>query len=111
MDDTLEKKLERDLKNSIRHKKRYWYYRNLIIEYLGGECMKCHSKDKLEIHHDPPILYSEKRNGFPRGSRCGGLRIRDWKLTIEGKMKAKLLCHDCHITGEHNGNTNELKKR
>lgn len=106
----LDAKLNKAKANAIYQKARYWKIRMDVIAYLGGRC-ECGESDvsKLEIHHDPPLLYSVKRNGISRGQRSGEARIREWKEILEGKHKSKLVCHDCHIKYEHNGNTCALK--
>jgi len=93
----LEKKLANAARNATYQKTRYWMYRLKVIEYLGWKCECGESNPKnLEIHHDPPLLQSEKKNGFPRGPRSGESRIREWKDILAGKVTAKLVCKNCH---------------
>lgn len=95
----LERKLATAAKNAEYQRKRYWMYRLKVIAYLGGTCgCGCGESDpkNLEIHHDPPLLQSEKKNGFPRGPRSGESRIREWKEILSGKTTAKLVCRNCH---------------
>lgn len=100
-EEKLAKKLEAAAKNAAYQKERYWRYRLEVIKYLGGKC-ECGEDDpkNLEIHHDPPLLQSEKKNGFPRGPRSGESRIREWREILSGKNTAKLTCKNCHKT-EH----------
>jgi hypothetical protein len=107
----LDKKLHQAKINADYQKDRYWTLRLKVIAYLGGKCSECEESNvsNLEIHHDPPLVWSVKRRGFTRGLRSGEARIREWRLILAGKLEAKLLCKKHHIEIEHNGNTNALK--
>lgn len=66
-----------------RAKKKAW-----AIEFLGGKCENCGSKDKLEFNHIDPV---DKR--FTIGSNLG----RNKRILTAELLKCQLLCHDCHI--------------
>lgn len=87
-------------------KRRYWEVRLAVIAYLGGECIHCHTTDikVLEVHHDPPRLEGGYKN------TCGGEILKEWLRITRGEVKAKLVCNQCHVPMEHEGNTNSLKK-
>ena len=90
---------------AAQQKERYWKLRMEVIAFLGGKCScGCTDITVLEIHHVNPTL----KGGY---KQCTGWQImKEWKMILEGKVEAKLRCHDCHINGEHHGNPCELKK-
>jgi hypothetical protein len=67
---------------------RYKNSRDKIIEYLGGKCVKCGSKENLEIDHIDPStkLYNVS-------SRC---RCFSWDEILLEVKKCQLLCESCH---------------
>lgn len=63
--------------------------RKAIAKYiLGGKCIKCGTKKRLEFDHIDP---STKLFNI---SECGG---RTWKSFITEVEKCQLLCRPCHI--------------
>lgn len=104
MDDRLQKKLDAAKRHNDIETARYWKVRLATIEYLGSKC-DCGESDisKLEIHHVVPTLM-----GGYKGVN-GNVKLKEWRAILDGKVKAKLYCHDCHINKGHNGNTNALK--
>ena len=66
--------------------KQYWHKRRKkIIDYLGGKCIKCGSKEKLEIDH---INANEKV--------CNVKDNLTFKTMKEEIDKCQVLCYDCH---------------
>ena len=59
-----------------------------MIEKLGGECVRCHSTERLEFNHRDP---KEKEFNI--------LQIWDssWEKIYAELDKCELLCHDCHL--------------
>lgn len=65
----------------------YWHKRRQrLIDYLGGECVKCGSKDNLEFDH---IDKNKKSYDISKG-----MSLKKHKDEID---KCQLLCNTCHI--------------
>ncbi len=58
-----------------------------MIEYLGGECVKCKSKEKLEIDHIDP-----KTKEFSPLVKYSLSKL----YLLPELNKCQLLCEDCH---------------
>ena len=67
--------------------KRYHARRNEAIEYLGGECVSCNSKEDLELDHIKPDL---KSFNISKLWSCSISKFR------EELNKCQLLCKFCH---------------
>jgi len=67
---------------------RYYRRKQQAIQQLGGICVRCGSKDKLEFDHIDP----EEKN-FTIGSILNG--VAEDRLQVE-LLKCQLLCYDCH---------------
>lgn len=56
------------------------------IEAMGGECVECGSKEKLEVHHNVPA--KKVTSSF-------------WSFAEAKRLKelahCKVLCHNCHV--------------
>lgn len=59
------------------------------LEYLGGQCVSCGSKEKLEIDH----IVREGKEFMPV-RRCGDVSFERFKAEVD---KCQLLCNLCHI--------------
>jgi hypothetical protein len=68
-------------------KRRYHERRTLAIEYLGGQCVKCGSKEKLEIDH---IDRTSKE------FKADQLRSQTIEIFWKEIKKCQLLCCTCH---------------
>jgi len=102
-EERLQKKIDKAKKDADYERKKYARIRAWAIEYLGGKCVHCGSTENLEIHDIEPVLEG-------RGHRPGWNTVKRW-LTLIPQGKMKLVCSNCHVPIEHNGNSNELKKR
>ena len=58
------------------------------LELLGGQCVKCESKDGLQIHHKDP---SKKSFTLASGWHHA------WAKIEEELSKCEILCNSCHI--------------
>ncbi len=72
----------------VYHMKRYYKQKNIIIDILGGKCIKCGSNKKLEIDH---IDRKDKRFSITR------LLSHSKESVILETKKCQLLCKECHI--------------
>lgn len=69
-------------------KQRYAKRRQLAIDHLGGQCVKCGSTDELHFHHVDP---STKMTSIAKASSFSEDRF--WTEV----NKCELLCNTCHI--------------
>lgn len=69
--------------------KRYYYLKKILIEYLGGQCIACGNKEKLEFDH----INSENRK-FVITQK---LLVYKFDKILEEIEKCQLLCHKCHM--------------
>ena len=88
----IDERREYDRNHSERHKsylkKRYYETLSECIEKLGGECVKCGVKERLQFDHIYP-----KNKSFEITRR---LLMGDRKKFEEELDKCQLLCYDCH---------------
>tara|TARA_B100001094_G_scaffold74448_1_gene70756 strand:- start:241 stop:699 length:459 start_codon:yes stop_codon:yes gene_type:complete len=70
-------------------KKRYYETLSECKEKLGGECVKCGVKERLEFDHIQP-----KNKSFEITRK---LLMSDRKKFEEELNKCQLLCYDCHL--------------
>jgi len=88
----IDERREYDRNHSERHKsylkKRYYETLSECIEKLGGECVKCGVKERLQFDHIYP-----KNKSFEITRR---LLMSDRKKFEEELDKCQLLCYDCH---------------
>lgn len=69
------------------------------VEMLGGQCVRCGSKNDLEFDHidpdtkDPSLRYW---GGTHSQSRYGFNFSRSWQWIIKELQKCQLLCDSCH---------------
>lgn len=69
--------------------------RQLLIDFLGGKCVQCNSKEDLDFDHIDP----KTRSFFI----CDyGNLYKSLKILIPEVKKCQLLCHSCH--GKKTGN-------
>jgi hypothetical protein len=63
------------------------YFRQILLEKLGGKCIKCGATDKLEFDHiDPSIKSFNISSGYHKP-----------KEEMENELsKCQLLCNKCH---------------
>jgi len=66
---------------------RYRRRRAKVIEFLGGQCAACGSKNKLEIDHK-----DRNQKSMTLGRACNCSEERLW----EEISKCQLLCKSCH---------------
>lgn len=59
-----------------------------MIDYLGEECSKCQSKDKLQIDH---IDHATKEFDISKNWAIS------WERLTPELDKCQLLCKDCHL--------------
>lgn len=77
------------MKNSKEYNRKYYYKRrNAIIEYLGGKCKKCNSKENLEIDH-----INKKTKSFNITKRL----TLNSSIVQDELKKCQLLCKECHL--------------
>ena len=69
-------------------RKRYHDRMNAAKEFLGGECVKCESNEKLDLDHIDP---SDKSFTIASLHNCS---IDKFWLEVK---KCQLLCRDCHV--------------
>lgn len=67
---------------------RYYRVRNEILAKLGGRCVKCGSRERLEIDHIDPL---KKSDDISRISNVSMERI------MAEVSKCQVLCNGCHI--------------
>jgi len=67
---------------------RYHQRRANAIEFLGGQCVKCKSLDRLEFDHINPATKS-----FHVNDKISG----DLDTLMPELLKCQLLCHSCHM--------------
>lgn len=82
--------------------RRYEERRAWIIEHLGGECIACGSKDKLEIDHKDPFAKTMNLN-----RRLAGLK---WEKLVKEVELCQLLCEDCHRE-KSSGSEGDISKK
>ena len=70
-------------------KKRYYKTLSECIEKLGGECVKCGAKERLQFDHIHP-----KNKSFEITRK---LFMADKEKFQEELDKCQLLCYDCHL--------------
>ena len=68
-------------------KKRYHQRRKLAIKLLGGKCIKCNSKKRLEVDH------KNKKKKTMKFDRMAGVSMK--RFLNELKI-CQLLCKKCH---------------
>ena len=89
----IDERREYRIEHSERHKsylkKRYYETLSECIEKLGGECVKCGVKERLQFDHIYP-----KNKSFEITRR---LLMSDRKKFEEELDKCQLLCYDCHL--------------
>jgi hypothetical protein len=105
--DKLQEKLDKAKRKADYAKTQYWRLRIKVIVFLGGCCCECKDMyiENLEIHHDTPTL----NGGYKYSS--GWDKQKEWKKILDGKVKAKLYCKECHLKYGHGGSTYNLRKR
>ena len=81
-------RIEHSEENKVYLKKRYYETLSECIEKLGGECVKCGVKERLQFDHIYP-----KNKSFEITRR---LLMSDRKKFEEELDKCQLLCYDCH---------------
>jgi len=96
------RKLEKAKRDAEYQRKRYAKIRAWALQALGGVCCHCGGIENLEIHDIEPVYEGH-------GKRRGWTTVKRW-LTLIPQGKMKLVCRECHVTCEHGGNTNSLKK-
>lgn len=82
-----ERFISKQLKEPIRSERR-----RILIEYLGGECVKCgydRCVSALHFHHIDP-----DKKLFIIGAN---LTTRKWQSLVNEANKCELLCANCHI--------------
>lgn len=100
--EALNVKLAKSEKKNRLERERYRRIRNWALAELGGKCFYCQGTEELEIHDIVPVYEGH-------GKRRGGTTLKRWQTLIpQGKMR--LVCRECHVDVEHQGNTNGLKK-
>lgn len=67
------------------HRKYYQIRRQRIIHYLGGHCVRCGSRENLEIDHK-----NRQEKSFSISTRLSLCKI------VEELEKCQLLCQLCH---------------
>lgn len=100
--DDLMRKLGKAKRDADYQRARYAKIRAWALHELGDVCFYCHGTKDLEIHDLEPVFEG-------RGKRRGWTTLKRW-LTLIPQGKMRLVCRECHVEHEHNGNTNELKK-
>lgn len=73
----------------VYHQNRYSKCIQGMLEYLGGECVQCGSKENLEFDHIDP-----KTKSFSITRKWN----RRWEVLKLELDKCQLLCKDCHLT-------------
>ncbi len=97
-----QKKMNRLKKQAECQARRYADVRAWAVWELGGVCFYCGGTENLEIHDIVPVLEGH-------GKRRGWTTVKRWLMFIPvGLMR--LVCRECHVKHEHNGNTSALKK-
>jgi len=89
IDERREYDRNRKQERRVYHKKRYYETLSECIEKLGGECVKCGVKERLQFDHIHP-----KDKLFEITKR---LLISDREKFQEELDKCQLLCYDCHL--------------
>ncbi len=79
--------MDTDLAELPKWKRHYIKRRRQVLEKMGGECIRCGTKDNLEIDHVDPKLKSFSISEFITHS---------WKKIEPELSKCQLLCVDCH---------------
>lgn len=78
-----------DRKYHREYSQKYYHKRKKILtKMLGGKCVKCNSKKKLQFDHIDPSTKSFK---------LGKLLNHKWSDILEEIKKCQILCFDCHI--------------
>ena len=83
-------------KEKISTHKKGLYYKNkpIVIEHLGGKCVRCGTTENLEFDH---IVRKQKNYPITDRLRCSEKKLK--KMLEEGGgevNKCQLLCKKCH---------------
>ena len=65
----------------------YYLRRSVLIDYMGGECVLCHSTDELQMDHIDP-----ESKAFNIASNIH----RRWSVVVPEVDKCQLLCSAHH---------------
>lgn len=98
---SLPNKTIKKVRQDIRRLSRYSQWRDAVIKRDGGRCMKCGSKDRIEVDHFPKTLNVLVRQYNVKQSSQANDVPQFWDIA-----NGRVLCKSCHSKLPSSVNTN-----